>query len=260
MKPFELRRDKKLAKERLRITYQALEKHIPENGKELPEPPRWALIPKDVFSLPLSSKAYGLLVILAMNASTPAVTNGRKVVSRVNERTILRWLGLVNSNRRGLITELLDELSRADIIKRQGEEIELLFPVKAEGGFAKIYATTYQTILDKSHGINTLNRLAVYLGIRARIFEGKKNGPYRETVYKARNNDWVGELVNLPPATVRNGVSWLVDHEIMAWNLVQNRNEYHNKHYYLAEHFHRDELFSMICGELKYGELLRVLA
>lgn len=260
MKPYELKRDKKLAKERLRITYQALKKHIPENGEKLPEPPLWGMVPKDVFNLTLSSKAYGLLGILAMNASTPAVTNGRKVVPRVNERIILRWLGLANSNRRGLITELLDELSRADIIKRQGEEIELLFPVKAEGGFAKIYATTYQAILDKSHGINTLNRLAVYLGIRARIFEGKKNGPYRETVYKARNNDWVGELVNLPPATVRNGVSWLVDHEIMAWNLVQNRNEYHNKHYYLAEHFHRDELFSMICGELKYGELLRVLA
>lgn len=260
MKPYELKRDKGLAKERLKVTYQSLHKHIPEAGKKLPEPPRWGLIPKDFFSIPLSSKAYGLLVILVMNASTPAVTNGRKVIARVNERTVLRWLGLANSNRRGLITELLDELSRANIIKRQGEEIELLFPAKAEGGFAKIYTTTYQAILEESHGINTLNRLAVYLGIRSWIFEGKKGGPYRETVYKARSNEWVGELVNLPPATVRNGVQWFIDHEIMAWNLVQNRNDYHNKHYYLSEHFHRDELLGEICGELQMGSLLRVLA
>ncbi|MCD5424062.1 hypothetical protein [Limosilactobacillus fermentum] len=188
----------------------------------------------------------------------PAVDNER-VIERVSETTILRWLGIKNSNQRPLIHDLLEE---AEVITIDGDCIKLEFPPIqfVEGGFSKIYASTYQAILDQSHGIATLNRLAVYLGIRSMIFEGEKGGPNDNVVYKGRGNGWIAELVNLPVATVRNVIQWLIDGEIMAWNLVVNRNQYHNKHYYLAELFQAERLVSRICAELKDGALLRVVA
>ena len=92
------------------------------------------------------------------------------------------------------------------------------------------------------------------------IFEGEKGGPTDNVVYKGRGNDWIAERVDLPVATVRNTIQWLIEHKIMAWNLVVNRNNYHNKHYYLAEQFQAERLVSWICMELKGGALLRVLA
>lgn len=262
VQPYENRRDRGLANERVRLTYKSLRKHIVENDEKLSGFDCWGWIPKSVFDLTLSSQAYGLLVILVMNTTIPPIANGRKVIPRITETTVLRWLGLTNSNRRPLITRLLDELVEADIIKRYGEEIEILFPSikEVKGGFSKIYTSTYKAILNQSHGITTLNRLAVYLGIRSQIFEGEKGGPHRTVVYKGYKNEWIGGLVDLPPATVRNNVRWLIEHEIMAWNMVQNRNKYHNLHYYLAEQFNCDELLSTVCMELQDGDLLRVVS
>ena len=258
VKPYEKKRDLDLAKHRLQVTYRSLIKHDLDEKK----PGAWGWIPKSVFDIDLSSRAYGLLVILAMQAGpVPAVDNER-VIERVTETTILRWLGIKNSNQRPLIHDLLDELEEAEVITIDGDCIKLEFPPiqSVEGGFCKIYASTYKTILDQSHGIATLNRLAVYLGIRSMIFEGEKGGPNDNVVYKGRGNGWIAELVNLPVATVRNTIQWLIENEIMAWNLVQNRNQYHNRHYYLAEPFQTERLVSWICMELKGGSLLRVLS
>lgn len=258
MKPYEVKRDRDLAKQRLQVTYRSLIKHdLDEKQSGV-----WGWIPKSVFDSELSSRAYGLLVILAMQAGQiPAVDNER-VIERVSETTILRWLGIKNSNQRPLIHDLLEELEEAEVITIDGDCIKLEFPPIqfVEGGFSKIYASTYQAILDQSHGIVTLNRLAVYLGIRSMIFEGEKGGPNDNVVYRGQGNSWIAELVALPVATVRNTVRWLIDGEIMAWNLVVNRNEYHNKHYYLAEQFQAERLVSWICAELKDGKLLRVVA
>lgn len=258
VKPYEVKRDRDLAKQRLQVTYRSLIKHdLDEKQSGV-----WGWIPKSVFDSELSSRAYGLLVILAMQAGqVPAVDNER-VIERVSETTILRWLGIKNSNQRPLIHDLLEELEEAEVITIDGDCIKLEFPPIqfVEGGFSKIYASTYQAILDQSHGIATLNRLAVYLGIRSMIFEGEKGGPNDNVVYKGRGNGWIAELVDLPVATVRNVIQWLIDGEIMAWNLVVNRNQYHNKHYYLAELFQAERLVSRICAELKDGALLRVVA
>lgn len=257
-KPFELRRDRDLAEQRLQVTYKSLVKHDLEEKK----PGAWGWLPKSVFDLDLSSRAYGLLVILAMHSGpVPAVDNER-VIERVSETTILRWLGIKNSNQRPLIHDLMEELEEAEVITIDGDCIKLEFPPiqLVEGGFCKIYASTYKTILDQSHGIATLNRLAVYLGIRSMIFEGEKGGPNDNVVYMGRGNGWIAELVDLPVATVRNTIRWLIDGEIMAWNLVVNRNQHHNKHYYLAEQFQAERLVSWICAELKGGKLLRVVA
>ena len=176
IKPLEKRRDEEQASERLKATYQALKKH--DTSKK--EPGQWGWIPKSIINddnKRVSSQAYGLLVVLAMNATLPPIANGRKIVPRTTPTVILRWLGLTNSNRRPLIAQLLGELEDAGIIKQNGEDIELLFPTMDEakeednGGFVKIYVSTYQAILTKSHGIATLNRLAVYLGFRYNIFE-----------------------------------------------------------------------------------------
>lgn len=258
MKPYEVKRDRDLAKQRLQVTYKSLIKHDLEEKK----PGAWGWLPKSVFDMELSSRAYGLLVILAMQAGpVPAVDNER-VIERVSETTILRWLGIKNSNQRPLVHDLLRELVEAEVITIDGDCIKLEFPPiqSVEGGFSKIYASTYKAILDQSHGIATLNRLAVYLGVRSMIFEGEKGGPNDNVVYKGRGNSWIAERVDLPVATVRNTIQWLIDHEIMAWNLVVNRNEYHNKHYYLAEQFQAERLVSWICMELKGGALLRVVA
>ena len=257
-KLIELRRDHDKGEQRLQATYKSLIKHDLEEKK----PGAWGWLPKSVFDLELSSRAYGLLVILVMEAGpVPAVDNER-VIERVTETTILRWLGIKNSNQRPLIHDLLEELEEAGVITIDGDCIKLEFPPiqSAKGGFCKIYASTYKAILDKSHGIATLNRLAVYLGIRSMIFEGEKGGPTDNVVYKGRGNDWIAERVDLPVATVRNTIQWLIEHKIMAWNLVVNRNNYHNKHYYLAEQFQAERLVSWICMELKGGALLRVLA
>lgn len=258
IKPYEVKRDRDQAKERLQATYQALVKHDLDEKK----PGAWGWLPKSVFDMELSSRAYGLLVILAMQAGpVPAVDNER-VIERVTDTTILRWLGIRNSNQRPLVHDLLRELVEAEVITIDGDCIKLDFPPiqSVEGGFSKIYASTYKAILDQSHGIATLNRLAVYLGIRSMIFEGEKGGPYDNVVYKGRGNSWIAELVDLPVATVRNTIQWLIDHEIMAWNLVVNRNKYHNKHYYLAEQFQAERLVSWICMELEGGSLLRVVS
>lgn len=258
IKSYEIKRDRDLAKQRLQVTYKSLIKHDLEEKK----PGAWGWLPKSVFDMELSSRAYGLLVILAMQAGpVPAVDNER-VIERVSETTILRWLGIKNSNQRALVHDLLRELVEAEVITIDGDCIKLDFPPiqSVEGGFSKIYASTYQAILDQSHGITTFNRLAVYLGIRSMIFEGEKGGPNDNVVYKGRGNSWIAERVNLPVATVRNTIQWLIEHKIMAWNLVQNRNQYHNKHYYLAEPFQAERLVSWICTELKGGSLLRVVS
>ena len=258
MKPYEKKRDLDLAKHRLQVTYRSLIKHDLDDKK----PGVWGWLPKSVFDLELSSRAYGLLVMLSMHSGPVPAADNCRVIERVSETAILRWLGIKNSNQRPLIHDLLEELEEAEVITIAGDRIKLEFPPiqLVEGGFSKIYASTYQAILDQSHGIATLNRLAVYLGMRSMIFEGEKGGPNDNVVYKGRGNSWIAELVDLPVATVRNTVQWLIENEIMAWNLVQNRNEYHNRHYYLAEPFQTERLVSWICMELKGGSLLRVLS
>lgn len=258
VKPYEKKRDLDLAKQRLQVTYRSLIKHDLYEK----EPGAWGWIPKSVFDIDLSSRAYGLLVILAMHSGQVPAADNERVIERVSETTILRWLGIKNSNQRPLVHDLLEELEEAEVITIAGDRIKLEFPpIKlVEGGFCKIYASTYQAILDQSHGIATLNRLAVYLGIRSVIFEGEKGGPYDNVVYMGRGNGWIAELVDLPRATVRNTIRWLIDGDIMAWNLVVNCNQHHNKHYYLAEKFQAERLVSWICAELKGGKLLRVVA
>lgn len=87
VKPYEEKRDRDLAKQRLQVTYKSLIKHDLEEKK----PGVWGWLPKSVFDMELSSRAYGLLVILAMQAGpVPAVDNER-VIERVSETTILRW-------------------------------------------------------------------------------------------------------------------------------------------------------------------------
>lgn len=261
IKPFEKRRSEDQAFGRLRTTYKALNKH--EMVEK--EPGNWGWVPKSILNddrKRVSSKAYGLLVVLAMNSAAKVpVYDSRKIVPRVDEGTILRWLGLDNNNRKPLIAELLGELVEAGIIKRDGKDIELLFPTVDEAkeeGFCKIYTSTYQAILEHSHGVVTLNRLAVYLGIRYWIFEGRAGGPHRSVIYNGRGD--VAWVVDLSTNTVENQIHWFMDNDILSWNLVRNRNRHHNTQYYLSEKFNADELFEDICYELKGGHLLRVLS
>lgn len=268
LKPLEVNRDKEQASERLKATYQALKKH--DTTKK--EPGKWGWIPKSVINNDekrVSSQAYGLLVILAMNATTPPVSNGHKVVPRINETTILRWLGLNNSNRRPLIAQLLDELEDVNIIKRQGEEIELLFPTMDEakdkdngglgqGGFCKLYTSTYQAILTKSHGIATLNRLAVYLGFRYNIFEAAKDAPNREVWLEG--GELIPWVIDLSYNAANNNLKWLRENDVLSWNLIQNPNKYHNKKYLMTEKFHVREMIMTLCYGLLGGSVVRVLA
>lgn len=263
IKPLEERRDKDQAIERLKATSQALKKH--DTSKK--EPGQWGWIPKSIINddeKRVSSQAYGLLVVLAMNAVMPPVANGRKIVPRTTPTTILRWLGLTNSNRRPLIAQLLGELENANIIKRDGEDIQLLFPTMAEakeednGGFVKIYVSTYQAILTKSHGIATLNRLAVYLGFRYNIFEAARDAPNRVVWLEgAEQIPWV---VDLSYNAANNNLKWLRENNVLSWNLIQNENKYHNKKYLITEHFHVREMVMNLCYWLLRGSMVRVLA
>ena len=263
IKPLEKRRDEDQAGERLRTTYQALKKHDTTEK----EPGQWGWIPKSIINddeKRVSSQAYGLLVVLAMNATLPPIANGRKIVPRTTPTTILRWLGLTNSNRRPLISQLLGELEDADIIKRDGEDIELLFPTMDEakeednGGFVKLYVSTYQAILDKSHGIATLNRLAVYLGFRYNIFEAARDAPNRVVWLEgAERIPWV---VDLSYNAANNNLNWLRENNVLSWNLIQNGNKYHNKKYLMTEHFHVREMTMNLCYWLLRGSVVRVLA
>lgn len=263
IKPLEEKRDEEQAIERLKATYQALKKH--DTSKK--EPGHWGWLPKSIINNDekrVSSQAYGLLVVLAMNATIPPITNGRKIVPRTTPTVILRWLGLTNSNRRPLIAQLLVELENANIIKRDGEDIELLFPTMAEakeednGGFVKIYVSTYQAILTKSHGIATLNRLAVYLGFRYNIFEAARDAPNRVVWLEgAEQIPWV---VDLSYNAANNNLNWLRENGVLSWNLIQNENKYHNKKYLITEHFHVREMVMNLCYWLLRGSTVRVLA
>lgn len=268
IKPLEERRDKEQASERLKATSQALNKH--DTSKK--EPGQWGWIPKSIINddrKRVSSQAYGLLVVLAMNATMPPIANGRKIVPRTTPTTILRWLGLTNSNRRPLIAQLLGELEDAGIIKKNSEDIELLFPTMDEakdkdnggigqGGFVKIYVSTYQAILDKSHGITTLNRLAVYLGFRYNIFEAAKGAPNREVWLEgAERIPWV---VDLSYNAANNNLKWLRENNVLSWNLIQNCNKYHNQKYLITESFHVREMVMNLCYWLLRGSIVRVLA
>ena len=263
IKPLEKRRDEDQAGERLRTTYQALKKHDTTEK----EPGQWGWIPKSIINddeKRVSSQAYGLLVVLAMNATLPPIANGRKIVPRTTPTTILRWLGLTNSNRRPLISQLLGELEDADIIKRDGEDIELLFPTMDEakeednGGFVKLYVSTYQAILDKSHGIATLNRLAVYLGFRYNIFEAAKGAPNRAVWLEG--GELIPWVVDLSYNAANNNLNWLRENNVLSWNLIQNGNKYHNKKYLMTEHFHVREMVTNLCYGLLGGSVVRVLA
>lgn len=263
IKPLEERRDEEQASERLKATSRALKKH--DTSKK--EPGQWGWIPKSIINddrKRVSSQAYGLLVALAMNATLPPIANGRKIVPRTTPTTILRWLGLTNSNRRPLISQLLGELEDADIIKRDGEDIELLFPTldeakdKDNGGFVKIYVSTYQAILTKSHGIATLNRLAVYLGFRYNIFEAARDAPNR--VVWLEGAELIPWVVDLSYNAANNNLNWLRENGVLSWNLIQNENKYHNKKYLITEHFHVREMVMNLCYWLLRGSTVRVLA
>ena len=204
-----------------------------------------------------------------MNATLPPIANGRKIVPRTTPTVILRWLGLTNSNRRPLIAQLLGELEDAEIIKQNGEDIELLFPTMDEakdkdnggigqGGFVKIYVSTYQAILDKSHGIATLNRLAVYLGFRYNIFEAAKGAPNREVWLEG--GELIPWVVDLSYNAANNNLNWLRENNVLSWNLIQNGNKYHNKKYLMTEHFHVREMTMNLCYWLLGGSVVRVLA
>ena len=268
IKPLEKKRDEGQAGERVKATYQALKKHDTTEK----EPGQWGWIPKSIINddrKRVSSQAYGLLVVLAMNATIPPIANGRKIVPRTTPTTILRWLGLTNSNRRPLIAQLLGELEDAEIIKQNGEDIELLFPTMDEakdkdnggigqGGFVKLYVSTYQAILDKSHGIATLNRLAVYLGFRYNIFEAARDAPNRVVWLEgAERIPWV---VDLSYNAANNNLNWLRENNGLSWNLIQNGNKYHNKKYLMTEHFHVREMTMNLCYWLLRGSVVRVLA
>lgn len=268
LKPLEENRDKDLSSDRLKATYQALKKHDTTEK----EPGQWGWIPKSIINddnKRVSSQAYGLLVVLAMNAVMPPIANGRKIVPRTSPTTILRWLGLTNSNRRPLIAQLLGELEDVNIIKQNGEDIELLFPTMAEakdkdngglgqGGFAKIYVSTYQAILAKSHGIATLNRLAVYLGFRYNIFEAAKDAPNREVWLEG--GELIPWVVDLSYNAANNNLKWLRENNILSWNLIQNANKYHNTKYLMTESFHVREMLMTLCYGLLGGSVVRVLA
>lgn len=261
LKPLEMRRDKEQAIERVEATSQALKKH--DTSKK--EPGQWGWIPKSIINddeKRVSSQAYGLLVVLAMNATLPPIANGCKIVPRTTPTVILRWLGLTNSNRRPLISQLLGELEDANIIKQNSEDIELLFPTmdeaKDEEGFVKIYVSTYQAILDKSHGIATLNRLAVYLGFRYWIFEAAKDAPNRVVWLEgAERIPWV---VDLSYNAANNNLKWMRENGVLSWNLIQNENKYHNKKFLITEEFHVREMVMNLCYWLLRGSVVRVLA
>lgn len=124
IKPYEVKRDRDLAKQRLQVTYKSLIKHDLEEKK----PGAWGWLPKSVFDMELSSRAYGLLVILAMEAGPIPAADNQQVIERVSETTILRWLGIKNSNQRPLIHDLLEELVEAEVITIDGDCIKLEFP------------------------------------------------------------------------------------------------------------------------------------
>ena len=132
---------------------------------------------------------------------------------------------------------------------------------KKNGGFCKVYTNTYNSILDHSHGVATLNRIAVYVGVRSLLYEDKNvGGSHWNVVYHNRSDGWIGEKIDLSEATTKKIIQWFIDNDILAWNLLQNRNKYHNKIYYLSEPHHVESLVYDICNELNGSNVLRVVA
>lgn len=259
LKPLEEKRDKSRAKDRLQTSAKALLKHdLTLEGDN------WGWIPKSVFDAGISSRALGLLTMLAMNSNTLPISDKKRVVSRVKPTTILDWLGIANRGQLSTIKKLLSELENADLIKIDDDEIELLFPSisNVEGGFSKVYACTYKRILEHSHGVVALNRLAVYIGIKSLLYEDKngEGGTFWNVVFHHRSNDWIGELVDLPQTTVKKIIDWFIVNDILAWNLVQNYNKYHNKVYYLSEFHHARSLVQEVCDDINSRKIMRVVA
>lgn len=175
LKPLEEKRDKSRAKDRLQTSAKALLKHdLTLEGDN------WGWIPKSVFEAGISSRALGLLTMLAMNSNTLPTSGKKRVVVRVKPSTVLDWLGIENRGQIKTIRDLFSELENVNLIKVNDKEIELLFPPigDVEGGFCKVYTCTYKRILERSNSIVALNRLAVYVGIRSLLYEDK-NGRYK---------------------------------------------------------------------------------
>lgn len=259
LKPLEEKRDKSRAKDRLQTSAKALLKHdLTLEGDN------WGWIPKSVFDAGISSRALGLLTMLAMNSNTLPISDKRRVVSRVKPTTILDWLGIRNRGQSSTIRLLLSELENAGLIKINDDEIELIFSSisNVEGGFCKVYTVTYKRILEHSYGVVALNRLAVYVGIRSLLYEDKngEGGTFWNVVYHHRSSAWIGEVVDLPEATVKKIIDWFIADDILAWNLVQNYNKYHNKVYYLSEFHHARSLVEEVCQELNSKKIMRVVA
>lgn len=259
LKRLEEKRDKSKAKDRLQTSAKALLKH-----NLTLEGDNWGWIPKSVFDAGISSRALGLLTMLAMNSNTLPVSDNKRVVSRVKPTTILDWLGIENRGQIKTIRDLFSELESAGLIKINDDEIELVFPPigDAKGGFCKVYAGTYKRILEHSHGVVALNRLAVYVGVRSLLFEDRsgEGGRFWNVVFHHRSNGWISELVDLPQTTVKKIIDWFIANDIFAWNLVQNYNKYHNKVYYLSEFHHARSLVEEVCQELNSNKIMRVVA
>ena len=259
LKPLEEKRDKSRAKDRLQTSAKALLKHdLTLEGDN------WGWIPKSVFDAGISSRALGLLTMLAMNSNTLPISDKRRVVSRVKPTTILDWLGIRNRGQSSTIRLLLSELENAGLIKINDDEIELIFSSisNVEGGFCKVYTVTYKRILEYSHGVVALNRLAVYVGIRSLLYEDKngEGGTFWNVVYHHRSSAWIGDVVDLPEATVKKIIDWFIADDILAWNLVQNYNKYYNKVYYLSEFHLARSLVEEVCQELNSKKIMRVVA
>lgn len=259
LKLAEEKRDKSTAQDRLQTSAKALLKH-----DLMLEGDNWGWIPKSVFDTGISSRALGLLTMLAMNSNTLPISDKKRVVSRVKPSTVLDWLGIENRGQIKTIRDLFSELENSDLIKVNDKEIELLFPPigDVEGGFCKVYTCTYKRILKHSHGVVALNRLAVYVGVRSLLYEDKngEGGTHWNVVYHHRSSAWIGEVVDLSEATVKKIIDWFIANDILAWNLVQNYNKYHNRVYYLAEFHHARSLVEEVCQELNSKKIMRVVA
>ena len=259
LKTLEEKRDKSKAKDRLQTSAKALLKHdLTLKGDN------WGWIPKSVFDAGISSRALGLLTMLAMNSNTLPISGEKRVVVRVKPTTILDWLGIENRGQIKTIRDLFSELENAGLIKVNDDEIELVFPPigDAEGGFCKVYTGTYKRILEHSHGVVALNRLAVYVGIRSLLYEDKngEGGTFWNVVFHHRSSAWIGEVVDLSESTVKKIIDWFIANDILAWNLIQNYNKYHNKVYYLSEFHHARSLVEAVCQELNSKKIMRVVA
>lgn len=188
----------------------------------------------------LNAKQLGMLGLLSY-WSAYTIDYEEYNVARISPIWIAKRLGYAKdqaSRHVQQIKDLLVELHEFGLIKIVPDHATKTQTIlidhdqdRVGGGFSKLYAPTISTILAESKGMTTLYRVALYVAIRASIYEtGPTNVPVMDY-----SPSYLAKMLGTSTSTIQRHLAWLRDHNAICWYQCVMNNVYHTVKYVYSD-------------------------